>query len=69
MQGCHDGIDLDDPASIDLLDEVGDVGVGWTQNDVLAGALLDDFTIAQDRNLVAQPKGFVEVMGDEDDGF
>ncbi|MCY1300817.1 hypothetical protein D9M68_451640 [compost metagenome] len=31
--------------------------------------MLDDLAVAQDRDLVAQSEGFVEIVGDEDDGL
>ncbi len=56
-----------DPPAVHLLDEVGDVIVRRSKDDVLTGALLNDLAVAQNCDLVTQPQGLVEIVSDEHD--
>ena len=50
----------------DAGDELGDIGIGRVQDDLLGGADLDDDAVLHDGDAVADADRLVEVVGDED---
>ena len=67
--GVHHRLDPKHLAAVDMLDEVRHIVVGRVQHDVLPGALLNDRTVAQQRDAIADAQRLVKVVSDEDDGF
>ena len=53
----------------DAGDELGDIGVGRVEHDLLGRADLDDDPVLHDRDAVADADRLVEVVGDEDRGL
>lgn len=54
---------------IHVLHELGDAGVRRPHDDILYGTRLHDATALEDRDLVAEPQRFVEIVADEQDGL
>ncbi len=69
IAGLHHGADVDGTSLVNVANELFDVVVGRTQDDVLGTPLLLDGAIAQDGDAVAEPQRLVEIVGDEDDGL
>src|ERR1700733_13315772 len=67
VQRPHHGLAMQDAPSVDLPDKIRNVIVSRMQNDVLTGPLLNDLAIAQDSDPVAQAKGLIKVVCDEND--
>ena len=63
----HHRAHFDHPSPIDILDEVRDVIVCRSQNNVLRIPLLNGFTITQNSNLITNPQSLIQIMGDEND--
>ena len=60
---------MDHTGPVHLFDEIGNIVIRRSEHDILAGALLDNLTIAQNCDLIAKPQRFIQVMSDEDDGL
>jgi hypothetical protein len=54
--------------AVQIAHEAGYVVVRWFKHKLLAGALMHNLAVAQVRGAIAQARGLVEVVRDEDDG-
>ncbi len=67
--GLHDRAGIEQPRTVDIPGEGGDIVTAGVHDDFLGRAFAHHLAVGHDRNPGAELQGFLEVMGDEQDGF
>ncbi len=68
VEGTVAGVDSTADVTIDVADEVLDVGISRVQQNALRLALLDDGAVLEDHKVIGQFQRLIEIVSDEDHG-